>query len=80
MNIVTIELYISPLDHVRKQRFNSIVLFDVYKQIILILSCLSDSEQGGKYSYFQAEALFFSLRTNYVFLGVINTIYKHCQT
>ena len=38
---------------------------DIYKQIILILSRLSDSAPGKRGSYFQAQALYLSLRTSY---------------
>ena len=49
---------------VRKLRFSSIVhLTSIYKQIVSILSCLSDSAQGRRGSYFQAQALCLSLRT-----------------
>ena len=37
---------------------------DIYKQIIFILSCLSDSAPGKRGSYFQAQALYLSLRTS----------------
>ena len=37
---------------------------DIYKQIILILSRLSDSAPGKRGSYFQAQALYLSLRTS----------------
>ena len=36
----------------------------IYKQIVLILSRLSDSVQGRRGSYFEAQALYFSLRTS----------------
>ena len=36
----------------------------IYKQIVLILSCLSESAQGRK--CFQAQSLYLSLRTSYV--------------
>ena len=67
----------------RKLKFNSIVLRDIYKQIVLILSCLSDSAQGRRGSYFQAHALYLLEQARvliigkYGLLGVINTIYKH---
>ena len=37
---------------------------DFYKEIILILSRLSDSVQGRRGSYFQAQALYLGLRTS----------------
>ena len=52
---------------------------DIYKQIILILSRLSDSEPGKRGSYFQAQAQAQVIVGRYVLLGVINTIFKHCH-
>ena len=60
---------------------------DIYKQMFLFLSHSSDSVQGRRGSYFQAQALYLSLRTSY---GVntrqicsarihVNTISKHCH-
>ena len=47
---------------------DSVISSDIYKQIVLILSCLSDSGQ--------ARVLILG---KYVLLEVINTIYKHCH-
>ena len=59
---------------------------DIYKQTVLILSRLSDSKQGRRGSYFQAQAFISALEqarvlilSKYVLLRVINTIYKHCH-
>ena len=59
---------------------------DIYKQIILILSRLSDSAPGKRGSYFQAKLYISFLEQarmlilgGYVLLGVINTIHKHCH-
>ena len=60
------ELYISALDHVRELKLRGIVHLNlIYKLIALILLCLSDSAQGRRGSYFQAQALYLSLRTSY---------------
>ena len=37
---------------------------DIYKQIVLILSCLSDSVPGRRGSYFQTQTLYLFLRTS----------------
>ena len=38
--------------------------YDIYKQTVLILSLLSDSAQGRRGLYFQAQALYLSTRTS----------------
>ena len=77
-------LYLA-LDNARELKLSR-VHHIVYKQIVLILSRLSDSAQGNRGSYFQAQASYLSLEQagvlilgKYVLLGVINTIYKHCH-
>ena len=58
---------------------------DIYKQIALILSRLSDYAQGSRGSYFKhrlyisaSEQARVLILGKYVLLGVVNTIYKHC--
>ena len=41
-----------------------VTVSDIYKQTVLILPSLSDSAQGSRGSYFQAKALYLSLRTS----------------
>ena len=43
--VLKVDSVISALDHVRKSKFSSIVHVRLYKQIVLILSCFSDSAQ-----------------------------------
>ena len=56
------ELYISALDHVMKLKLSSILHLTSINSVS-VLSCPSDSAQG---SYFQAQALYLSLRTSYM--------------
>ena len=61
------ELYISALDYVRMPRFRSIVHLTYINKscfnLVVILSHLSDSAHGRRGSYFQAQALYLSLKT-----------------
>ena len=60
---------------------------DIYKQIILILSRLSDSAPGKREVHIFKHRLYISaleqarvlIQSKYVLLGVINTNYKHCH-
>ena len=45
-------------------RSQSSIYTDIYKQIVSILSCPSDSVQGRRDSYFRAKTLYLSLRTS----------------
>ena len=53
----------SALNHARELNLRSILNLTSIK-ITLILSCLNDSVQGRRDSYFQAQALYLSLRTS----------------
>ena len=57
------ELYISALSHVTKIKFSSSVC-DIYKQIVSIMSRLSNSTQGWRSLYFQAQAVYLNIQTS----------------
>ena len=66
-SVKSCEFYISPLDHVRKLRYSSIVHltsinnFQICQHLVITQG---DSAQGRRSSYLEAQALYLSLRTS----------------